>query len=61
MSSTIIEGPELYFSSMHSKRIRSYSHKVQEGKFQLDIRKKKFTARVAGLWNRLPRKHWKRP
>ena len=41
LSSTIMEGPELHFPSMHSKRMRIYSHKVQEGKFQLDITKKK--------------------
>lgn len=40
LSSTVIEGPELYFPSMHSKRMRSFSHKVQEEKFQLDIGKK---------------------
>lgn len=40
LSSTIIEGPDLHFSSMHSKRMRSSGHKVPEGKFQLDTRKK---------------------
>lgn len=60
LSSIIIHGPGLYFPSTHSKRSRSYSHKVQEGKFQLDVRKKTFTARVVGLWNRLPRERWKR-
>lgn len=41
LSSTIIEGPDLYFPRIHSKRMRSYSHKVQEVKFILDRRKKK--------------------
>lgn len=40
LSSNVIEGPELYFPSMHSKRMRSYSHEVQEEKFQLDTGKK---------------------
>jgi len=29
--------------------------KVCQGKFKLDIRKRLFTERVAGCWNRLPR------
>lgn len=36
LSSTIIEGPDLHFSSIHRKRMRSCGHKVPEGKFQLD-------------------------
>lgn len=40
LSSTIIELPDLHFSSMHGKRMRSCGHNVSEGKFQLDTRKK---------------------
>lgn len=58
LSSTIIEGWDLHFSSMHRKRMRSCGRKVPEGKFQLG---KKNQSKVVGLWNRLPRKHWKRP
>lgn len=35
LSSTILEEPDLHFS-----RMRNCGHKVPEGKFQLDIRKK---------------------
>lgn len=43
------------FSEMCQKRTRSNSHKVQQERFQLDIRHEFFSAGVVACWCRLPR------
>lgn len=35
------------FSEVHGGRIRGNGHKLQQGEFQLDIRKKMFTVRAS--------------
>ena len=34
---------------------RNNGHKLAEGRFRLDIRRRYFTVRVARVWNQLPR------
>ena len=34
---------------------RNNGHKLAEGKFRLDIRRRYFTVRAARIWNQLPR------
>ena len=34
---------------------RNNSHKLAEGRFRLDIRKRYFMVRAARIWNQLPR------
>ena len=34
---------------------RNNGHKLAEGRFRLDIRKRYFTVRAARIWNQLPR------
>ena len=39
-----------------SDRVKRNGFKLEEGRFGIDIRKKFFTVRVVGCWNRMPSK-----
>lgn len=42
------------FSGAHSQMANSHSHKLQRGKFWLDIRKKLFSVKMSKFWKKRP-------
>jgi len=48
------ESWERNFVMVGSNRTRGNSFKLEQGRFKLNIRKKLFTVRVVGHWDRLP-------
>ena len=50
----LVDGPGL-FSIVPSGRTRGNGHRLEHGKFHLNVRKNFFTLSITEHWNRLPR------